>query len=85
MVFQLICESIWFWVFSGVQLCMNTTTINQMDVSEAATFLGVSVHFIRRLIAERRIRYYKLGKYVRFTVTDLTEFALGTPTEPRKR
>lgn len=63
---------------------MTPRTIDQMDVSEAAVFLAVSVHFIRRLVAERRIRYYKLGKYVRFTVADLTDFAMRHPVAALK-
>jgi excisionase family DNA binding protein len=63
---------------------MNTSPISQLGVTDAATFLSVSVHFIRRIVAERKIRYYKVGKYVRFTVADLTEFAMRNPVEPRK-
>lgn len=36
-----------------------------LTVEEAAECLGTGVRFVRRLIAERRIRYVKLGKPVR--------------------
>lgn len=36
-----------------------------LTVEEAAERLGTGVRFVRRLIAERRIRYVKLGKPVR--------------------
>lgn len=36
-----------------------------LTAEEAAEQLGTGVRFVRRLIAERRIRYVKLGKPVR--------------------
>lgn len=46
-----------------------------LDVHQAATYLGTGERFIRRLVAERRIVFYKVGKYVRFAVADLDAFA----------
>ena len=40
----------------------------------AAARLGTSTRFIRRLIAERRIRFFKVGKHVRILSTDLDAF-----------
>ena len=37
-----------------------------MSVTELAEHLGVGVRFIRRLVSQRRIPYYKIGKYVKF-------------------
>lgn len=45
-----------------------------IGVDDAATYLSVPVRFIRRLVAEKRIRYYKVGKYVRFDLRDLDRF-----------
>jgi excisionase family DNA binding protein len=45
-----------------------------MSVQEAATRLGTPIRFIRRLIAERRIRFYKIGRYVRIDPQDLNDF-----------
>lgn len=42
-----------------------------LDVAQAALRLGVPVRFVRRLVAERRVRYVKLGRYVRFDPADL--------------
>ena len=39
---------------------------NLIDVSTVADRLGVSVRFVRRLVAERRIPFYKLGHLLRF-------------------
>ena len=45
-----------------------------LTVSEAATHMGVRERFIRRLIAERRIDYLKLGKHIRIPVSSILEF-----------
>jgi excisionase family DNA binding protein len=45
-----------------------------VNVSEAAERLGTPVRFVRRLVAERRIRFYKVGRYIRLDVADLDEF-----------
>jgi excisionase family DNA binding protein len=36
-----------------------------LTVEEAADRLGTSVRFVRRLVAERRIAYVKVGRHVR--------------------
>lgn len=43
-----------------------TTTLPLLDVTGLAERLGVSERFVRRLVAERRIPFLKLGKFVRF-------------------
>jgi excisionase family DNA binding protein len=45
-----------------------------LSVEQAAERLGTSVRFVRRLIAERRIAYVKLGRHVRITARDLDAF-----------
>lgn len=45
-----------------------------LDVPAAAAYLGVSSRFIRRLVAERRLAFVKLGRHVRFDVADLDAF-----------
>jgi excisionase family DNA binding protein len=37
-----------------------------LDVFGLADWLGVEVVFVRRLVAERRIPFLKIGKFVRF-------------------
>jgi excisionase family DNA binding protein len=54
-----------------------------LTVEEAAERLGTSTRFIRRLIAERRIAYTKLGRHVRIAVLDLDAFAASGRVEPR--
>ncbi|WP_280376891.1 helix-turn-helix domain-containing protein [Nocardia wallacei] len=50
-------------------------TRGYVDVDGAALYLGTKPRFIRRLVAERRVRFYKVGNHVRFKVADLEEFA----------
>ncbi|MEV0154133.1 helix-turn-helix domain-containing protein [Micromonospora sp. NPDC050686] len=45
-----------------------------LTVEQAAQRLGTGVRFVRRIVAERRIRFYKVGKYVRFHPDDLTDY-----------
>jgi excisionase family DNA binding protein len=52
------------------------------DVDEAAAYLGVTTRFVRRLIAEHRIAYHKLGHYVRIAESDLAAFAAAGRVEP---
>jgi excisionase family DNA binding protein len=45
-----------------------------LTVAEVAELLGTSERFPRRLIAERRIRFVKLGRYVRIPESAVREF-----------
>jgi excisionase family DNA binding protein len=45
-----------------------------LSIEQAAERLGTSVRFVRRLIAERRIAYVKLGRHVRIAAPDLDAF-----------
>lgn len=52
------------------------------DVAGAAAHLGVSTAFVRRLVLEKRVRYYKLGKFVRFRPADLDAFVEAGRQDP---
>lgn len=45
-----------------------------LSLDETAEYLTVSPRFVRRLVAERRISYHKVGKYLRFDAADLDEW-----------
>lgn len=45
-----------------------------LTVAQAGDYLGTGERFIRRLIAQRRISYVKLGKYVRLQRSTLDAF-----------
>ena len=48
-----------------------------LTVEQAADRLGTSMRFVRRLIAERRIAYIKVGRHVRIAEADLSRFVAG--------
>jgi excisionase family DNA binding protein len=50
-------------------------------VDEAAEYLGTGVRFVRRIIAERRIPFHKVGKFVRLRIDDLEAFAAAGRVE----
>jgi excisionase family DNA binding protein len=58
----------------------NVTRARYLSAEEAATYLNVSVRFIRRAASERRLRHVRVGKFVRFHPDDLDAFA--TVQEP---
>lgn len=45
-----------------------------LTVAEAAEYMNTTVRFVRRLIAERRIPFHKIGRYVRLKVQDVEAF-----------
>ena len=53
-----------------------------IDVKEAARRLGTEPRFVRRLIAERRIEFHKVGRHVRISETALAEFIEAGRVEP---
>ena len=57
-------------------------TSELLDVKGAGAYLGVPESFIRRLVLEKRVRYYKLGKYLRFKPSDLDAMVENGRVEP---
>jgi excisionase family DNA binding protein len=58
------------------------TTVAYLTVQETADYLNTSVRFVRRLIAERRIAFHKVGAHVRIATADLDAFLLAGRVEP---
>jgi excisionase family DNA binding protein len=56
-----------------------------LTVDQAAEAMGTSTRFIRRLIAERRITYTKLGRHVRIAESDLINYVATGRVEPASR
>ncbi len=56
--------------------------VRLLTVEDAAERLGTKVRFVRRLVAERRIRFYKVGKYIRFHPDDLAAYIQDGRVEP---
>jgi len=53
-----------------------------LTVAEAAELLRTSERFPRRLIAERRIRFTRIGRHVRIPESALREFIESGLVEP---
>lgn len=45
-----------------------------LTIQDTADRLGTGARFVRRLVAERRIPFTKVGKYVRIDPADLDAF-----------
>jgi excisionase family DNA binding protein len=56
-----------------------------LSVEEAAERLGTSTRFVRRLVAERRIAYVKVGRHVRLDPTDVEGFIAASRVEVRRQ
>jgi excisionase family DNA binding protein len=56
-----------------------------LTVEQAAERLGTSERFVRRLVLERRIAYVKLGRHVRISEHDLTNFVATGRVEADSR
>ncbi|WP_019877809.1 excisionase family DNA-binding protein [Sporichthya polymorpha] len=63
----------------------NAVAGDLLSVPQAAERLGTPVRFIRRLISERRIRFYKVGRYVRLDTHDLDAFIASGRVEPENK
>ena len=49
---------------------------------EAATYLGVSVRWVIRATNMRRIPFYKVGQFLRYSPDDLDSWLLSNKVEP---
>jgi len=60
----------------------NTHDDAPLNIEEAAQRLGVSVRYVRRLVDEKRVRYLKVGRLVRFRGADLEALLKRSEIEP---
>jgi excisionase family DNA binding protein len=56
-----------------------------LSVEQAAERLGTSARFVRRLVFERRIAYVKLGRHVRISERDLSNYVATARVEADSR
>jgi excisionase family DNA binding protein len=61
---------------------MDLNSDRLLTVAQAAELLGTSQRFPRRLIAERRIRFVRIGRHVRIPEAALREFIAAGVVEP---
>jgi excisionase family DNA binding protein len=53
-----------------------------LRIEEAAEVLGMSVRHVRRLVAERRIAFHRLGRSVRIAPADIEAYLAASRVEP---
>lgn len=53
-----------------------------LTVEETAEYMNTTVRFVRRLVAERRIAFVKLGRHVRLSIADIDAFVRAGRVEP---
>ncbi|MFG1607189.1 helix-turn-helix domain-containing protein [Actinoplanes sp. NPDC049265] len=53
-----------------------------LTIEEAAQRLNMSVRYLRRAVAERRVAFHRLGRSVRFDPADLAAFVQAGRVEP---
>jgi excisionase family DNA binding protein len=56
-----------------------------LTVAQVAELLGTTERFPRRLIAERRIRFVRVGRHVRVPESAIREFIAAAGTRPAIR
>ena len=64
---------------------MSKSTGKLLTIREAAERLGTSVRFPRRLIAERRILFVRVGRLVRIPESAIDEMIASGTVEPIDR
>jgi excisionase family DNA binding protein len=55
-----------------------------LSIDQLAQRLGITVRHVRRLVADKRVPYYKIGRLVRFDPAEITDW-LATRRVPRSR
>jgi excisionase family DNA binding protein len=63
-------------------ITMTTKTDRLLTVDQAAELLGTSSSFPRRLIAERKIRFVRVGKLLRIPESALNAYIAAGTVEP---
>jgi len=64
---------------------MNASLDRLLTCEQAAELLGTASRFPRRLIAERRIRFVRVGRHVRIPESALREFIEAGTVQPVTR
>ena len=70
---------------TGIAMAANSSSESGNEVlttEEAAAKLGISTRTMRRLVAQRRIRFWKIGRLVRLQAGDVDSFLSMCTVEP---
>lgn len=57
-------------------------TTPPLTLEQAAKYLNVSERYMRRLVAERRVPFHKIGRLLRFLTCDLDDLLAAGRVEP---
>ncbi len=49
---------------------LGVTRTRYLTLAEAAAYLNVTERFMRRVVSDRKVRFFKLGKFLRFDAAD---------------
>lgn len=60
------------------------TSRKYLTVTETAEYLNTSERFVRRLVAERRIAFHRVGRHLRFAVVDVDAWLAACRVEARR-
>ncbi len=63
---------------------MNETESKLLTLEDAALVLGTGVRFTRRLVAERRIEFVKVGRHVRIPRQALRAYVDAATVRPSR-
>ena len=63
---------------------IDTEDIRLLTLEDAADLLGTGVRFTRRLIAERRIEFVKVGRHVRIPLQALRDYVDAATVHPSR-
>jgi excisionase family DNA binding protein len=56
-----------------------------VDIETVAKLLGVGERYVRRMVAERRIEFVKIGHYIRFDLRVVREWVEERRRQPGER
>jgi len=56
-----------------------------VDIETVAKLLGVGERYVRRMVAERRIEFVKIGHYVRFDLAVVRDWVESQRRSPGER
>jgi excisionase family DNA binding protein len=68
----------------GAKLADTDNIPELLTIDQLAERLGVTERYVRRLVAERRVPYRKLGKLIRFADHEIAQW-LDTTRRPQRR
>jgi excisionase family DNA binding protein len=58
----------------GPDMTSNSNHPQLLTIDQLAQRLGITVRHVRRLVADKRVPYYKVGRLVRFDPAEITDW-----------